>query len=285
MGDYGALDWADISTLIPGPDGHARRMYEAEPLRIPYIPAAIKELRLPRGSQGLDAGCGLGLQALLLAEAVGPEGHVTGLDISRGLLGYARNIADKAGLAGRVDFVKGDINHLPFESDTFDWIWSADAAGYPAREPLMLIKEMARVVKQGGTVAVLVWSSQQLLPGYPLLEARLNATRPGIAPFTPDMRPENHWMRLPGWFEAAGLEEPRARTLVGEVQAPLSSDIRTALTSLMEMRWQGAEAEIPPGDWELYQELSQPDSPHFILDVPGYYAFFTETLFHGRVPM
>lgn len=285
MGDYGALDWADIATLIPESDDYPRRMYEAEPLRKHYIHAAVRELRLPRGSRGLDAGCGLGLQALLLADAVGPDGHVTCLDISPRFLDYARNIDGKAAFAERVDFVEGDLGDLPFEDSTFDWIWSADAAGYPAREPLMLLKEIARVVKQGGMVAVLVWTSQQLLPSYPLLEARLNATRSGIGPFTLDMEPETHWMRLLGWFEAAGLEEPRARTLTGEVQAPLSSDIRTALVSLMEMRWSGARAEIPPGDWELYQELSQPDSPHFILDVPGYYAFFTETLFHGRVPL
>jgi len=285
MGDYGTLDRADIASLIPRSDDYAWKAYESDPLRKPYIPAVIQELQLPRGSRGLDVGCGLGLQALLMAEAVGPDGHVTGLDISPRFLGYARNIAEKAGFTGRVDFVEGDLGDLPFEDGSFEWIWSASAAAYPSREPLTLIRELARVVKPGGTVAILVWTSQQLLPGYPLLEARLNATSPGIAPFTRDMKPETHWMRLLSWFETAGLEEPRAKTFVGEFQAPLADDIRTALISLIEMRWPGVQSEIAPEDWELYRKLCQPDSPHFILDVPGYYAFFTETLFYGGVPM
>jgi ubiquinone/menaquinone biosynthesis C-methylase UbiE len=285
MGDYGDLDRADIASLIPQSDDYAWKAYESDPLRKPYIPAVIQELQLPQGSRGLDVGCGLGLQALLMAEAVGPDGHVTGLDISPRFLGYARNIAEKAGFTGRVDFVKGDLKRLPFEDASFDWIWSADAAGYPSREPLTLIKELARVVKPGGKVAILAWSSQQLLPGYPLLEARLNATSSGIAPFTMDMSPDTHWMRLLSWFEAAGLEEPVARTFVGEFQAPLSSDIRAALISLIEMRWPGAQSEITPEDGELYRKLCQPDSPDFILDVPGYYAFFTEILFYGRIPI
>ena len=37
-------------------------------------------------------------------------------------------------------------------------------------------------------------------------------------------------------------------------------------------------------EWELFQRLCDPASPDFILDVPGYYAFFTETLFYGMVP-
>lgn len=284
MGDYGDLDRADIAPLIPRSDDYAWRAYESDPLRMPYIHEAIQELELPRGGRGLDEGCGLGLQALMMAEEVGPDGHVTGLDISPRFLEYARTIADKAGFAERVDFVEGDIYDLPFEDETFDWIWSADAAGYPTREPLALVEEMARVVRPGGTVALLVWTSQQLLPGYPLLEAGLNATAPGIAPFTRDMGPGTHWMRLLNWFETAGLEDPRAKTFMGEFQAPLSNDIRTALISLIEMRWPGVKSEIAPDDWKLYQRLCRTDSPDFILDVPGYYAFFTETLFCGRVP-
>ena len=285
MGDYGSLARAELGSLIPESDDYARKMYVADPLREPYIHAAVQELQLPSGSRGLDAGCGLGLQALLMAEAIGLDGHVTGLDISPQFLGYARDIAEKAGFAERVDFVKGDINNLPFEDASFDWIWSADAAGYPCREPLVLIRELARVVRPGGTVAILAWSSQQLLPGYPLLEARLNATSAGIGPFARDMSPDTHWMRLLSWFEAAGLEEPLARTFVGEFQSPLSSDIRAALISLIEMRWPGVQCEISSEDWELYRKLCRPDSPDFILDVPGYYAFFTETLFYGRVPI
>ena len=48
--------------------------------------SAIHALELPSGSCGLDAGGRIGLQALMLAETVGPEGRITGLDLSDELL-------------------------------------------------------------------------------------------------------------------------------------------------------------------------------------------------------
>ena len=226
MGDYGGLAWEDIASLVPATDEYAWKLYESDPLRRPYIHAAIRELQLPGGSRGLDAGCGIGLQTMLLAEAVGPDGHVAGLDISRQFLEYAKKIAQKAGYAQRIGFKEGDIYDLPFEDGVFDWIWSADCAGYQTRKPLLLVKELARVVKPGGIVAILVWSSQQLLPGYPRLEAHLNATTAGVAPFTGDMKPETHYMRALSWFQSTGLEQSLARTFVGEFQAPLDAAVR-----------------------------------------------------------
>lgn len=265
-------------------DSYIHRLRVTDPMREPVLRAAIEELRPSKGSKGLDAGCGIGLQIPLLAEAVGPAGHITGLDLRPEFLLEAERVAEQAGLSGRVAFRRGDINNLPFEDNTFEWLWSASCAGYPAEEPIPLVQELARVIKPGGTVAILVYSSQMLLPGHPLLEARLNATSAGIAPFTKRMRPESHWLRAFGWFREAGLEEVKARTLVGEFQAPLTQEIRDALISLVEMRWEGAQSEMTTEDWAEYQRFSQPESPDFILDRPDYYAFFTETLFRGRVP-
>jgi len=284
MGEYRNLDWRDIAPLIPKTDDYAWKLYESDPLRRPYILDAIEFLQLPEGSRGLDAGCGIGLQTMLLADAVGPDGHVTGLDISQAFIARGKDIAQKAGYERGIDFKQGDIYGLPFEDGSFDWIWSADCAGYQTRKPVPLIRELARVVKPGGIVSILVWSSQQLLPGYPLLEAHLNATASGTAPFTAGMAPEMHYLRALGWFESAGLEQPLAHSFVGEFQAPLEEAVRTALLALIEMRWPEVRSDLAPGDWELFERLTRPGSPEFILDVPGYYAFFTETLFCGRVP-
>jgi len=255
----------------------------SNPLSEAVTPSAIQALQLPPGSRGLDAGCGIGLQALSLAEAVGPAGHVTGLDLSPQFLVHAREIAEKAGLTERISFQQGDVSRLPFDDDTFDWVWSANCVGYAPLEPLPLLRELTRVAKPGGSVAILAWSSQQLLPGYPLLEARLNATSSGIAPFVKGKRPESHFLRALGWFREAGLEEPTARTFVGDAHAPLSDDMRSALMALLDMRWPGVQSELTPEDWAEFQRLCQPESPDFILDLPDYYAFFTYSMFRGKV--
>lgn len=128
-------------------EGYSQQLMVTDPLREPIIGAAIQTLRIPLGSHGLDAGCGIGSQALLLARAVGPAGHVTGMDISSTFLSQAEARAKRAGLSDRL---------------SFDWLWSADCAGYPTRNPTPLLSELCRVTKPGGTVSILVWSGRCL---------------------------------------------------------------------------------------------------------------------------
>jgi demethylmenaquinone methyltransferase/2-methoxy-6-polyprenyl-1,4-benzoquinol methylase len=115
------------------------------------------------------------------------------------------------------------------------------------------------------------------------LEARLNATSAGIAPFVEGKKPEMHFLCALGWFHDIGLEEPSAITFVNEMFAPLGDDVRTALPSLFQMRWGNAKSEVSEEDWERFQRLCQPDSPDHILNHSDYYAFFTYSMFQGKV--
>ena len=262
---------------------YVKHLKETHPLREPTLREIINSLNLPKGSKGLDAGCGIGLPALMLAEAIGKDGHVIGLDIVPDLLAYAKKLVKKSGFSKQVTFKEGSISKLPFDNNTFDWAWSADCVGYAPGEPLPLIKELARVVKPGGIIAILAWSSQQLLPGYPQLEARLNATTSGISPFVKGMKPEYHFFRMLGWFRKAGLEKTSTKTFTGSIYAPLNNKIRTALTSLIQMRWAILESELSKGDLDECLRLILLESPDFILNLPDYYAFFTYSLFSGKV--
>jgi ubiquinone/menaquinone biosynthesis C-methylase UbiE len=268
---------------MAGMQAYIQALLVTNPLIEPIVRGIIGAQEFPLASQGLDAGCGIGLQTMQLAEAVGPVGHITGLDLSPELLSYARGLVEKAGLTERIAFEEGDVRELPFDEDSFDWAWSKDCVGYAPLETLPLLKELARVVKPGGVVALLAWSSQVLLPGYPLLEARLNATPVGMAPFAMGKKAELHFLRGLGWFREAGLENATAQTFVGQAHAPLSDEIRYALTALFEMRWSGVEAELSAEDRADYQRLCLPSSPDFIVNHPDYYAFFTYSIFWGMV--
>ena len=139
--------------------------------------------------------------------------------------------------------------------------------------------------KPSGRIALLAWTSQQLLPGHPALEAQLNATSAGIAPFCQGKNPDKHFLRALGWLQQLGLEALNAHTFVSTVHAPLSDEIREALKSLLEMRWSGVHQELSQDDWLEFQRLCRPDSSDYILNAPDYYGYYTYSLFQGKVPI
>ena len=263
---------------------YMEELYRSDPLQAPLMRRMLRSIQLAEGSCGLDAGCGVGLQIPLLAEAVGPQGRVTGLDILPQFVQEAtRNIA-KWKLGERASVVEGDIYQPPFGEQEFDWIWSASCACYAMRRPLELLEQLRRALKPGGLLAIVIWSGQQLLPGFPRLEAILNATTPGIAPFTVADSPTHHFLRLAGWMSKAGFREAAARPFSAGVSAPLDEPTRDALLSLIQMRWLGAEKELSRADRRLFQRITDPSSPEFILDQPDYYGFYTYTLFRAKAP-
>lgn len=264
--------------------GYINSLLLSQPLREPLMKDVIRLMALPASSYGLDVGCGIGLNTFMLAETLGFDGRIVGLDSEEQMLSKAQSMLSKFVLNGSVTLEKGDARKLVFPDQCFDWACSIDCVGALDFDPVILLKELHRVVKLGGRVFIIIWSSQMLLPGYPLLEAQLNATSAGIAPFAIGMEQDRHIMRAPGWFRQAGFTDVRAQTLVMDIGSPLNAKIIAALTDLFEMRWgSGVEKEVSPELWHDYQRLCKPNSPDFILKIPDYYAFFTYSVFSGRV--
>ncbi len=73
-----------------GTESYLQNLLVSHPLRAATLRSAIQALELPPGSRGLDVGCGIGRPALLLAEAVGSQGHVAGLDVTPEFLAFGR---------------------------------------------------------------------------------------------------------------------------------------------------------------------------------------------------
>ncbi len=97
----------------------------------------------------LDVGCGTGVLSLLLAEI----GHnVTGIDLSNGMLGKAKEKADTQNL--RAEFRIGDAENLSFEDETFDAVINRHLL-WTLPDPKQAISEWKRVLKPGGRVLIL----------------------------------------------------------------------------------------------------------------------------------
>lgn len=99
----------------------------------------------------LDVGCGPGSITVDFAEMV-PRGHVTGIEIGSDILAQAQSLADEKGLVN-VTFEEADVNALKYPDATFDLVFAHQVLQH-LPEPVKALREMRRVTKPGGIVAV-----------------------------------------------------------------------------------------------------------------------------------
>lgn len=175
-----------------------------EPQMRPLFDATLGALEPLAGKDLLDAGCGAGLVVRLAADR---GAVVSGLDASAPLLDVARDRTPAA------DLRTGDMEELPYPGGTFDIVTSFNAIQY-ATDPAAAVRELARVCRPGGQVAIGIWGDparcetealfarlRSLTPPPPGTPAPLAASDPGV---------------VEGLLEKAGL------TVTGGGEAPVS---------------------------------------------------------------
>ena len=113
-------------------------------------PTALAELKA--GEVVLDLGSGGGIDVLLSAKRVGPTGKAYGLDMTDEMLALARENQARSGLTN-VEFLKGEIEHIPLPDNSVDVIISNCVINLSADKD-RVIAEAFRVLKPGGRFAV-----------------------------------------------------------------------------------------------------------------------------------
>jgi demethylmenaquinone methyltransferase/2-methoxy-6-polyprenyl-1,4-benzoquinol methylase len=118
----------------------------------------MKKMNVKKGAKALDVCCGTADWTIALADAVGPNGEVIGLDFSKNMLKIGQ---EKVKSLSQVKLIHGNAMELPFEDNSFDYV----TIGFGLRnvpDYLQVLKEMYRVVKPGGMVVCLETSHPTL---------------------------------------------------------------------------------------------------------------------------
>ena len=258
------------------------RFQEPEARRI------IGELGLPAGSRGLDVGCGVGLYALWLAEAVGQGGRVVAIEPEPAKVEAARALVGGEIGGERLQFEQGDGTAIPLPDRSVDWVWCGDVLHHIV-ETEKALREFLRVVRPGGRIIVKESQvpSALFLPGHPELERRIQLAEirrtleeGGGRSF------QERRQTTPGSLRAVGLTAVAMRTYMLERRAPLApADQEYVQHTVFSRNWGDRLRELlTPEDWRERSRLCDEGSPVNVLRSPDYYCLYPITVFSARRP-
>ena len=126
--------------IVTGLEQHGRRAMEL------YPP--------PAGARALDVGCGFGDASQQLAELVGPEGEVIGVDVSQPFVDAATAEASEAGVEN-VSFRTGDVQVMDL-GGPYDYAFSRMGIMFFAN-PVQALRNLGSSLKPGGRLVAVVW--------------------------------------------------------------------------------------------------------------------------------
>ncbi|SFT32875.1 Methyltransferase domain-containing protein [Geodermatophilus amargosae] len=185
--------------------GHAEPVLQSHRWRTAENSAAYLLPHLRPGLDLLDVGCGPGTITVDLARRVAP-GRVLGLDVSPDPLDEARDLAEREGVA--VTFAVGDVYALDLPDDSVDVVHAHQVLQH-LTDPVAALREMARVCRPGGLLAVrdVDYAATTWFPADPGLDRWLDLY--GRVARANDAEPDAG-RRLLTWSHAAGLRDVTA---------------------------------------------------------------------------
>ena len=254
----------------------------------PEAKAVLAALQLPVASYGLDVGCGVGLYALWLAELIGPQGRVLGIEPSAERAAAAQQCVGAVLAPGQLEFRQGNAMALDMPDATFDWIWCGDVLHH-VDEPVQALKEFHRVLRPGGQV--IIKESQVcnalFLPGYPELERQLQRAEMEFS--RQESGPQSFQERRQRTVESmhhAGFTSVTLHTTMIQRQAPLDSTTRAYIQhTIFERNWGPRLRDLlSTEDWQQRCMLCEADSPQAILARDDYFCLCPICMFSARLP-
>ncbi len=118
-----------------------------------FILRAIDDMKIAEGDHILDLGCGTGKNAALMAEYIGPQGHITGIDLSPVM---EKQFLEKHGTDNRINFIRGRIDtEIQLEEKYDKVLISFVIHGFPHHVREAILKNAYAHLKPGGKLFIL----------------------------------------------------------------------------------------------------------------------------------
>jgi len=233
-----AWDQETVAQDVKGLTAHLDAIAETSPIQL-AARHAIELMHLKIGNRALDAGCGAGSFFSAVAEAVGPNGEIVGLDHAPAFLEEARSHYATATHSTPLKLIAGDVNGMPFTDGHFDAAHCERMLIHLA-DPQRALAEMTRVVKPGGWVVAV----EPDLTGWRFDLEDVDAAQALISGFTSTIRHPAMGLALNRRMAAIGLVERQVRA-VTEVETTVEDEMfvyfdRAANTAI-EQGWLSTE--------------------------------------------
>lgn len=189
----------------------------------PITQALIEDAEIVEGDVVLDVAGGAGEPSLTIAEVVGPSGSVTCTDVAPEMVAAAESGAQRCGLTN-IAFRQCAADSLPLESKSFDAVVSRlGIMFFP--NPLAALREMLRVTKHEGVIALAVWGKSELNPFSHLITNVVARHFEAAAPADPNAPGAFRFAEpgsLAGILKDAGAVNVKGRGLKFDIAAPIS---------------------------------------------------------------
>ena len=258
------IDYIDAHYVV------SRKSYEA----------MLRAVGLQPGWNVLDAGCGSGSFLPLMAKLVGQNGTIDAFDLAPENIERVKTIVKAWDVPVKTKV--GNLIDLPYDDNTFDAIWNASVIQYLADDELtQMLKELVRVVKPGGLVAIkeFDFTTPQYYPLDPFVlwrfEEKFSQANPGAFKA----------LGLSGWCKTAGLIEIRQEIFWEEIRAPLPDYAHDFLAGLLQFYAKEAEgfmlSESDLQQWRRCQDPASLDNP---VNHPEFYYHESHMLIVGKKP-
>jgi ubiquinone/menaquinone biosynthesis C-methylase UbiE len=243
----------------------------------------IADTHIAQDALILDAACGDAFYSRLLSRVLGCDARIVAIDNNPRLLRLHRNDNPS------IQLCIGDVEQAAIAHHTFDAIW-LHRTMHSVSDPVQRLSSLARLLRPGGKLIVI----ENDLAHYPILswpvEIEHDFHHALYELFTNRCEGKASVSRyyaarhLPDWLTQIGMREITARTYAVEDVAPMSYDAEAYWRLYMTYLGDGIKPYLASDVWQAYAQAFDPQSPHYLLNQPGFYALELISVVCGIAP-